>query len=224
MQSSNWAPEHSQALREYLGQRMSYAAAADAINVRFGTAYTRNAAIGRGKRMGLADVEHAISLFKSAPRPSGPILKRIRKRRAAEPKPILALPEQAEPVKLRCVGVSPRLISLIELEAADCRYPYGGDKDGDPISFCGHRRLTGTSYCAAHFHLTRGARSVTIRLDGCTRIVRSMMRNIRVVARFRMIGSEPNAGHRRSIPVANMSMVHRCASRSLRASARPCYG
>jgi hypothetical protein len=57
MQATDWAPEHSDALREFLAKGMPYAKAADAINAKFGTAYTRNAAIGRGKRMGLAGPE-----------------------------------------------------------------------------------------------------------------------------------------------------------------------
>jgi GcrA cell cycle regulator len=57
MQATDWAPEHSAALREFLAKGMSYAKAADAINAKFETAYTRNAAIGRGKRMGLAGPE-----------------------------------------------------------------------------------------------------------------------------------------------------------------------
>jgi hypothetical protein len=52
MQATDWAPEHSDALREFLAKGMSYSKAADAINAKFGTRYTRNAAIGRGKRMG----------------------------------------------------------------------------------------------------------------------------------------------------------------------------
>ena len=31
-----------------------------------------------------------------------------------------------------------------------------GDKENEPIAFCGHPRLPGSSYCAPHFHLTRG--------------------------------------------------------------------
>jgi GcrA cell cycle regulator len=50
MQATDWAPEHSDALREFLAKGMPYAKAADAINAKFETAYTRNAAIGRGKR------------------------------------------------------------------------------------------------------------------------------------------------------------------------------
>ncbi len=53
MESSGWATEHSEALREYLARGMSYSQIVDAINAKFGTCYSRNATIGRGKRMGL---------------------------------------------------------------------------------------------------------------------------------------------------------------------------
>ena len=60
-----------------------------------------------------------------------------------------------KPVKLRCVAVEPRHLSLIELERGDCRYPYGGDEEGEEITFCGHPRRPGSSYCTPHFHLSR---------------------------------------------------------------------
>ena len=72
----------------------------------------------------------------------------------------------AKRVKLRCVGVKPRLLALVDLEAGDCRYPYGGDKDGEAITFCGHPCLPGVSYCAAHFHLTRGDGTASERAAG----------------------------------------------------------
>jgi GcrA cell cycle regulator len=53
MQANNWAPEHSMALCEFLARGMSFSAIAKAINDKFGTSYTRDAAIGRSKRMGL---------------------------------------------------------------------------------------------------------------------------------------------------------------------------
>ena len=49
----------------------------------------------------------------------------------------------------------PRHLSLTDLEAGDCRYPYGGDAEGEAITFCGHPQPRGSSYCIAHFHLTR---------------------------------------------------------------------
>jgi GcrA cell cycle regulator len=51
--------------------------------------------------------------------------------------------ESVEPVKLRCVGIKPRLLSLIELEDGDCRYPYGGDRDGEAGTFCLYPWLKG---------------------------------------------------------------------------------
>jgi hypothetical protein len=52
MELSNWAPEHSDALREFLAKGMSYSEAARAINSRFNTFYTRSAALGRARRLG----------------------------------------------------------------------------------------------------------------------------------------------------------------------------
>ena len=54
MQSINWATEHCDALREHFAKGLSYAQIAGAINAKFGTGYSRNAALGRAKRMGLS--------------------------------------------------------------------------------------------------------------------------------------------------------------------------
>ena len=155
MDPYNWAPEHCAALREYVARGMSYAEIADAINARFGTDYTRNATLGRGKRMGLVGPKRPERGPKAPPKTRAP-----RPPKICEPSPSgsslpAPAPERAEPVKLRCVGITPRLLSLIELEPGDCRYPYGGDKESEAIAFCGHPRLAGSSYCAPHFHLTR---------------------------------------------------------------------
>jgi GcrA cell cycle regulator len=65
--------------------------------------------------------------------------------------------ESMGPAKFRCVQIDPRHLPLVDLEPGDCRYPYGGDEEeGEGITFCGHPRRQGASYCAAHFYLTRG--------------------------------------------------------------------
>jgi GcrA cell cycle regulator len=46
MEPSNWAPEHSGALREYLALGMTYSEIARAINAKFNTHYTRSAVPG----------------------------------------------------------------------------------------------------------------------------------------------------------------------------------
>jgi GcrA cell cycle regulator len=176
MQSTNWAPEHSDALREYLARGMSYSEIADAINAKFRTGYSRNAAIGRAKRMGLAGPDRPDGPDRPKdlpghwprlpPKAKAPRLRKLRERCAAEsirPMPVL---ERAETVKLRCVEIVPRHLILIDLEPGDCRYPYGGDDDGEAITFCGHPRRIGSSYCAPHFHLTRGPGTASERAAG----------------------------------------------------------
>ena len=156
MELSNWAPEHSDALRELIAKGMSFSEAARAINTRFNTSYSRSAALGRARRLGLGPDDRQ--------QPSMPT-KPADLQEIAEPPPSefrkLALPwptpvfKEVKPVKLRCVEIEPRHLSLIELERGDCRYPYGGDEEGEAITFCGHPRRPGSSYCTPHFHLSR---------------------------------------------------------------------
>src|SRR5262249_14753337 len=158
MESFCWAPAHCEALREFVTKGLSFAEATLEINKKFGTDYTRSAAIGRARRMRLL----------ARPKPRNPGPRQLAQANAlrlprlpAQPKegelrPSAPLPELVKPVILRCVGITPRLRALVDLEPGDCRYPYGGDKEGEAIAFCGHPRLPGSSYCGPHFHLTRG--------------------------------------------------------------------
>ncbi|WP_257168624.1 GcrA family cell cycle regulator [Bradyrhizobium sp. SRS-191] len=155
MQSTDWPDQHSKMLCELHAQGRSYAEIARALNAQFGTAYTRNATLGRGKRIGLV-TPGGPKAARSAPRPmSAAIRTGRRSAEAAMARPIPAPSKPAAPVQLRCVGISPRLLSLDRLEANDCHYPYGGERDGDPITFCGHPRQPGSCYCTPHYHLTR---------------------------------------------------------------------
>jgi GcrA cell cycle regulator len=156
MQSTDWPQEHSRALRELHARGMSYGEIAAEMNARFGTSYTRNAVLGRGKRMGFVSSEAARD--RQPPRRLLAKAERAQAQTAHDRRLPIVIPPvlpRAEPVQLRCVGISPRLISLTDLEPGDCRYPYGGDTDGDPIVFCGHPRQPGSCYCTPHFHLTR---------------------------------------------------------------------
>lgn len=153
VESAYWPPAHCEALNEFVTGGMSYRAAADAINARFGTSYSRSAALGRGRRMGLGQPERsgpptAEAPLQQASRPGSDdsaLLELLRRR------PVF----QRNPVRLRCVDVNPRHLTLVELGRGDCRYPYGGEIEGDAVTFCGHRRRKGSSYCTPHFHLTR---------------------------------------------------------------------
>jgi len=167
MEPGHWSSEQSDALRDYFFKGMSYAEIGRQINARFGTAYTRNAVVGRAKRLGLA-MSGQVASPSIVPSLAGES-SLLSPRRAALPSLNLPPPaalKPASPVKLRCVGVQPRLITLGELEHCDCRYPYGGDREGEEIAFCGHPRQPGSSYCAPHAHLTRGPGAASVRTVG----------------------------------------------------------
>src|SRR5271167_900573 len=165
---SNWAEEHSQALREYLEKGLPYSEIANAINARFNTDYSRNAAIGRAKRMGLSGPERPDRPARLKPQPklNPKRLNKMRARALSVPRPRMKVLERAAALNLRCVGIAPRHLSLLELEDGDCRYPYGGDREGEAITFCGHPRREGSSYCTSHFHLTSEPPAVSERTVG----------------------------------------------------------
>lgn len=158
MESAGWPSSHCEALKEFVTRGMSYRDAAKALNARFGTAYSRDAALGRARRMGLGE------LARPGPPPSRAeerVLRPTERLRSADDfRPLTSFPrrpvfEPVERVPLRCVEVVPRHLALIELRRGDCRFPYGGDLDGQAITFCGRPRRKGASYCTPHFHLTR---------------------------------------------------------------------
>jgi GcrA cell cycle regulator len=160
MEPTNWAPEHSDALREFFALKLSCSEAAAAINWKFKTSYSRNAVLGRATRMGLMgpkpERSPQVATLRAMPSPG-----RLGEVRSTEPRsPRLPWPvpvfEKTETAKLRCVEIEPRHLSVVELERGDCRYPYGGDEDGEAITFCAHPCRPGSSYCTPHFDLSRG--------------------------------------------------------------------
>ena len=158
---STWEEAHSVALRQYLDKGLSFAEIARALNRQFGTAYTRNAAIGRARRLGLSVPVRppSDSVMGSPKRPDARRICQSRARKVGHVPPKSSTfkhstVERAEALQLRCVAITPRHLLLVDLEANDCRYPYGGDVEGEPITFCGHPRHEGSSYCLSHFHLT----------------------------------------------------------------------
>lgn len=167
MEPGFWPSEHSDALCDYFLKGMSYAEIGREINARFGTAYTRAAIIGRARRLGLF----------GPPQIASPSIVPLRPDETCGPSPRQqALPalnfppksamEPAAPVRLRCVGIRPRLVTLLELAPGECRYPYGGDRDGEEIAFCGHPQQPGSSYCSPHAGLTRRSGTPAARAAG----------------------------------------------------------
>jgi GcrA cell cycle regulator len=139
---SDWTPERDELLRKVMDSGLSFKDAAVEINAATGSTFSRNAAIGRGKRIGIV-----------VPKRKSKVPKRLEPcNRAAPPRQI----GQAKPRRLasdfsplNIAPVASRRLVLIELEPKDCRYP---DGDG-PFTFCGHPRCDGRSYCAAHLRI-----------------------------------------------------------------------
>jgi GcrA cell cycle regulator len=156
MELSNWAPEHSDALREFLAKGLTFSEAAQAINSRFNTSYSRSAALGRARRLRLTADDRREPSMPTKPADlhdtGEPRASDSRTSALVWPVPLF---KETKPLKLRCAAIEPRHISLTELESGDCRYPYGGDDESEVITFCGHPRRPGSAYCTPHFHLSR---------------------------------------------------------------------
>lgn len=155
MEQSNWACEHSDALRELIASGMSFAEAARAINLRFNTCYSRSAALGRARRVGLGPHNRQQPSMPTKPADLPEITRRcplgFRTLPLPRPTPVF---DELVPFKLRCIDIEPRHLSLNQLDRDDCRYPYGGDQENEAITFCGHSRQRGSSYCGPHSHLS----------------------------------------------------------------------
>ncbi|MDB5636135.1 MAG: hypothetical protein JWP51_1043 [Bradyrhizobium sp.] len=135
MQSSDWTAEHSEALREGLARGRSYSEIAQAINARFGTAYTRSATLGRSRRMGLASPDRSDEIPKAAPIAALPPLQEPRQRARPElvrPPPIF---ERASPSSF-AVSKSIRAISRSwSWNAAIAATPTAGTRRVKPLPF-----------------------------------------------------------------------------------------
>lgn len=144
-----WATPHDVALAKHLGDDKSMAETAKALNIEFGTEYSRNAIIGRANRLGLkSNVPKSQGSKRQARYHGGEKPKYVRKIVVKKP-PVFKCDTATG---LRVADVVPRMITLIELAPGDCRWPYG---DG-PFVFCGCAVISEGSYCEAHQALSRG--------------------------------------------------------------------
>lgn len=149
---SVWTEERVDQLRAMYANGIS----CSRIAAELGVGFTRNAVIGKVHRMGLP----LRGQGRQEPQPKKP---RVYKKREHKAK-VRIVPangnssqlrviqvSETSLAELRCAEVTPRGLTLLELQAGDCRYPYG---DSD-FTFCGHPKISGSSYCPKHFALTR---------------------------------------------------------------------
>lgn len=139
MFTATWSDERAEQLEKLWDAQLSAGEIAKIMGV------TRNTICGKIHRMGLKRPfkKKTARKAKKVARPSDSALVKKPRRPVVKPEPYVVQPPAA---------VEPRNIDLIDLRSNDCRFPYGGD-NGEPITFCGHPKAPGTSWCAAHFKI-----------------------------------------------------------------------
>ena len=121
-------------LRELHGNGMPFRQIADTLNAEFNTALTRNAVIGKGRRLQLK-LRATPWSTKRKEKPARP--KRERRVTLRTVAPPLVPPEP----------VTPGTLTMEQLTEHTCRWPEGLNP---PYTYCGEPTLHGTSFCRAH--------------------------------------------------------------------------
>ena len=103
-----------------------------------------------------------------------------------------------------------RLSYAFELQRRDCRYPYGGDSEGEAITFCGHPRQPGSSYCTPHFHLSRDPLAGLERPASIVALKVVEVAAVRAARLRRFAGGEP--GREQPSTFRAASGAHRCTA------------
>lgn len=122
------------------------------ISRRFMSAVSRSAVIGKIHRLGLAKSGRMFTdgLTRSTIIGKRTSLKKERARKAAERPPRPALHLVATPLPEQTVPAS--VIKFEDLEAGQCRYPFG-TPGSDSFGFCGAAAVMGGSYCLEHHRI-----------------------------------------------------------------------
>jgi GcrA cell cycle regulator len=148
----DWTEAMDADLRRIMAAGGSYSDAAAEISHRHSVSLSRNAAIGRGHRIGLSSTRSFGGARGLASKPRAPRMQPTTASRlvASRPRAPKVEPEPAAP--LRCVEVVSLELSVLQLTEAVCHYPSG---DG-PFTFCGNPVQQASPYCAAHHTLCHG--------------------------------------------------------------------
>lgn len=139
-----WTPAVLAQLRELHGSGLSAAATARAMKL------PQRAVHHKAKQFGLT-FRRTRTMSLRAPRPQLTVPRMVR---TPEGNMITVL--DPELPQERQIETAPLNVALLDLEWDSCRWPYGTDS----ITFCGHRKLYGSSYCPAHKAMSvRGPRT-----------------------------------------------------------------
>ena len=115
-------------------ESLTFRAIRDTMNVEFKTDLTRNACIGKARRLRMP--------------PRDPINNPTLKKVPAVTKFFLPIPPELAPR-----STEPFTITIYQLRAHDCRWP--SREQRPPFTYCGRKALTGLPYCVKHTRLAR---------------------------------------------------------------------
>ncbi len=143
-----WDDERDLVLKQCVAAGHSFANTAAKINRQFGTDLSRNACIGRAKRLGLS-VSRSVKVDGAE--------HRLNRKPEGKTKTITIRPRPqfvCDPsTGFRTADVTPLNISIYELNGGTCHWPFG---DNAPYLFCGHPTFGGSSYCECHLFISQG--------------------------------------------------------------------
>jgi GcrA cell cycle regulator len=154
-----WTPDQIGRLRFHASEGLSTHEAAAAINREFGTAFTRNAVIGRAIRSRIQWVRWARAIEAHRNDLERPREKKIPRRRLTarmrKERPVALAIEPAPPVLVLDPTEIPaeQRRTLLQLGNEHCRFPY---EEGPALFFCGSPQADfarGVPYCPSHLRI-----------------------------------------------------------------------
>jgi hypothetical protein len=125
-------------------KQLSFVEIAKAMEVKFAITMTRNACIGKARRLGLPTRKFG------TPRP--PV-----GRAALKPRKVAAVEAPIAPVEAIIPDVlPPEGLTIYQLREGICHWPLGKTYDYPPFMYCGCPALLGRPYCEAHTEKATG--------------------------------------------------------------------
>lgn len=140
-----WTEEQVSEFRRLFAEGYSYALIGEKLG------YSRNACIGKANRLGLGrewKEQSPINIRTTKPKPRLKPILRIVPANGNSSQMRIIQTVMAEPERIRCAEVTPRNLTLAELEENDCRYIAGDDH-----LYCAHPKRPSSSYCEQHHAL-----------------------------------------------------------------------
>jgi GcrA cell cycle regulator len=132
-----WTAQMIKRFRELVDDKnLSYRTIASTMTTEFNVVFTKNACIGKGRRLGV-DVRVA-GFNKSKKRK--PVVKRKYIRVDAPIAPVIPVPARDPEAG----------ITIYELREGDCKWPLGKTQDYPPYMFCGYPAIFGCPWCKKH--------------------------------------------------------------------------